>query len=76
MHNRTLEALATPHVGGKLAVAIFILTLLGFVIETELTQVSAISASSSLSNLILNIPSMSKQRLVIASHSFYCELFA
>ncbi|KAJ3506897.1 hypothetical protein NLJ89_g6610 [Agrocybe chaxingu] len=38
MHTRTPESLAAPHVGGKLATIIFVFTLLGFVIETQLTQ--------------------------------------
>ncbi|KDR84970.1 hypothetical protein GALMADRAFT_233487 [Galerina marginata CBS 339.88] len=38
MRNRTPEALATPQVGGRLAVGIFVFTLLAFVTESQLTQ--------------------------------------
>ncbi|KAF9568408.1 hypothetical protein CPC08DRAFT_404065 [Agrocybe pediades] len=38
MHTRNTEAIVTPHLGGKLAVAVFIFTLLAFVGESQLTQ--------------------------------------
>ena len=38
---RNADLLAIPHIGGKLAVFVFIITLLAFVVESELTQVSA-----------------------------------
>jgi len=38
MHTRTLESLATPHVGGRLAVVLFAFTLVSFVVESQLTQ--------------------------------------
>ncbi|KAF8974052.1 hypothetical protein BDZ97DRAFT_1778191 [Flammula alnicola] len=38
MHTRNSAALATPHVGGRLAVGLFIFTLLAFVAESQLTQ--------------------------------------
>jgi hypothetical protein len=40
MHVRTpSQAAATPHLGGYFAVALFILTLVAFVVESQLTQV-------------------------------------
>ncbi len=38
---RNADLLTIPHIGGKLAVFVFIITLLAFVLESELTQVSA-----------------------------------
>lgn len=35
------DDLAVPHVRGKLAVVVFVFTLLAFVVESQLTQVSA-----------------------------------
>ena len=40
MHTRNTEAFATPSLGGRLAVVVFICTLLAFVGESQLTQVS------------------------------------
>jgi hypothetical protein len=39
---RNTDLLTITHIGGKLAVLVFILTLLAFVLESELTQVSTI----------------------------------
>lgn len=38
MLSRSPQSPETPHIGGKLAVVIFVLTLLAFVIESQLTQ--------------------------------------
>ncbi|KAH9486952.1 hypothetical protein JR316_0001018 [Psilocybe cubensis] len=38
MHTRSPDALATPHLGGRWAVILFICTLFAFVIESQLTQ--------------------------------------
>ena len=40
MLSRSPQSLETPHIGGKLAFVIFVLTLLAFVIESQLTQVA------------------------------------
>ena len=40
MHTRTSNSLSTQHVGGGLAVALFVFTLIAFVVESQLTQVS------------------------------------
>ena len=40
MHTRTPESLGVPHVGGRLAVVLFAFTLVAFVSESQLTQVS------------------------------------
>lgn len=40
MLSRSPQSLGTPHIGGKLAFVIFVLTLLAFVIESQLTQVA------------------------------------
>ena len=37
------DSLTVPHVGGKLAVLVFVFTLLAFVVESQLTQVSTIT---------------------------------
>ncbi|PPR05701.1 hypothetical protein CVT26_008942 [Gymnopilus dilepis] len=57
MHNtrhHNPQALAAPQVGGRLAVGIFVFTLLAFVIESEFTQVR--SVSSFFLNLELIVP--------------------
>jgi hypothetical protein len=41
---RNADLLTIPHIGGKLAVFVFIMTLLAFVLESELTQVSAFTS--------------------------------
>ena len=40
MHTSTPESLAAPHVHGRLAVILFAFTLIAFVVESQLTQVS------------------------------------
>jgi len=40
MRTRIHESLATPHVGGRLAVVLFAFALVSFVVESQLTQVS------------------------------------
>ena len=40
MLTRNDTSLAAPHVRGKLAVVVFVFTLLAFVVESQLTQVS------------------------------------
>jgi hypothetical protein len=70
----TERLFSSPLTGGKTAIVLFILTLIAFVLESQLTQVrvSSYSTVSSSSFSLHKKKSMYKARFIIASRSSYC----
>ena len=75
MSPRTERSPSLPHTGGKTAIVIFILTLIAFVVESQLTQVRVSSYSSlfSISPPLHSLKkSMYKARFNIANRFSFC----
>jgi hypothetical protein len=78
MSSLTERLPSLPQTGGKTAIVLFILTLIAFVVESQLTQVrvSFYSSFKRFLNLTFSLSikkkSMYKARFIIASHSSSC----